>query len=129
MVDLLNKQIADLAAQRDAEKQRAEANAKNDKAKLEGKGKTIPVTAIANGYYGGKVRVPGEKFSILSDVDFSGQWMSKDPRDAPPQERFVPIGGGVDGVVGKTVELGSAEDASPNDARTRDKASSRSNDK
>lgn len=38
----------------------------------------IEVTAIHNGYYGGKVRVPGEKFGINSPEDFSIEWMDSD---------------------------------------------------
>lgn len=33
------------------------------------------VTAVANGYYGGKVRIPGEVFGILRVEDFSIEWM------------------------------------------------------
>lgn len=71
------------------------------------------VTAIANGYYGQKIRVPGEKFGINSPDDFSENWMvSDDPKlkkkskgDAPdtgPETRRVNTGG-TDGVVGAEV--------------------------
>ena len=36
------------------------------------------VTAIANGYFGGKVRVPGEVFGINAVEDFSVEWMNTD---------------------------------------------------
>ncbi len=38
----------------------------------------IEVTATANGYYGGKIRVPGEKFGINQPEDFSPNWMDTD---------------------------------------------------
>jgi hypothetical protein len=38
----------------------------------------IEVTAIANGYYGQKVRVPGEKFGIEKPEHFSITWMASD---------------------------------------------------
>lgn len=38
----------------------------------------IEVVAISNGYYGGKVRVPGERFGINSADDFSIEWMKSD---------------------------------------------------
>lgn len=38
----------------------------------------IEVTAIANGYYGQKVRVPGEKFGIEKPEHFSITWMTSD---------------------------------------------------
>jgi len=36
------------------------------------------VIAVKNGYYGGKVRVPGEKFGIDAVEDFSINWMDTD---------------------------------------------------
>lgn len=70
------------------------------------------VTAIANGYYGQKVRVPGEKFGINAAVDFSENWMvSDDPKlkakstgnaDTGIETRRVNLGG-TDGVVGADV--------------------------
>lgn len=36
------------------------------------------VTAVANGYYGNKVRVPGERFGIDKPEDFSHRWMDTD---------------------------------------------------
>lgn len=36
------------------------------------------VTAVANGYYGGKIRVPGEVFGIAEPEDFSIAWMDTD---------------------------------------------------
>jgi hypothetical protein len=38
----------------------------------------IEVKAIANGFYGGKVRIPGEKFGINAPEDFSIEWMDSD---------------------------------------------------
>lgn len=102
--------------------------------------KSTEVTAIANGYYGGKVRVPGETFVLADSSDFSDRWMSKKAGEAPPRERFVATGG-TDGVVGTTVEkkddrkLTAKErkeremaGISENDDRTDDFASSPAND-
>lgn len=36
------------------------------------------VTAVRNGYYGGKIRVPGEVFGIEAVEDFSINWMDTD---------------------------------------------------
>lgn len=59
---------------------------------------TIPVVALARGYFGGQVRERGDKFEIASDTDLGG-WMeptvpddikrlastmAKKPRPAPP---------------------------------------------
>lgn len=38
----------------------------------------IKVKAIANGYYGGKIRVPGEEFGVEEAKDFSVNWMASD---------------------------------------------------
>lgn len=38
----------------------------------------IEVVAVSNGYYGGKVRTPGEKFGINDADDFSIEWMASD---------------------------------------------------
>lgn len=38
----------------------------------------MKVTAIANGYYDGKVRVPGEAFGLREVEDFSIRWMDTD---------------------------------------------------
>jgi len=73
----------------------------------------IKVTAIANGYYGQKVRVPGEEFGINQAEDFSEVWMvSEDPKlkkkskdvalDTGPDTRRVNTGG-TDGIVGVDV--------------------------
>lgn len=44
------------------------------------------VVATAKGYYGSKVREPGETFGLRSDADFSASWMqpvegARDPLD------------------------------------------------
>lgn len=38
----------------------------------------IKVKAVSNGYYGGKVRIPGEEFGINDADDFSIEWMTSD---------------------------------------------------
>lgn len=88
----------------------------------------IKVTAIANGYYGNKLRVPGEEFFIVKDEDFSDIWMTSEDLDGAG-ERFVATGG-TDGVVGATIipdEMSDEEKAklgiSDNDDRSRDLAS------
>ncbi|HEY5797664.1 MAG TPA: hypothetical protein VIU82_21890 [Bosea sp. (in: a-proteobacteria)] len=62
----------------------------------------IKVTAIANGYYGGKIRVPGEQFGIENMQAFSEVWMTKDKDAAADETRRVNTGG-TDGVVGEEV--------------------------
>ncbi len=42
----------------------------------------IEVIAIANGYYGGKVRVPGERFGITDPEHFSIEWMETEDSKA-----------------------------------------------
>lgn len=95
------------------------------------KGGAIKVTATANGYYGNKVRVPGEEFMIASAADFSKNWMTSDEFEGAG-ERFVATGG-TDGVVGTTVKPGDLSDdekaklgISDNDDRSRDFASDQS---
>lgn len=39
---------------------------------------TLKVTAIEKGYYGSKLRVPGEVFGIEAAGDFSAVWMASD---------------------------------------------------
>lgn len=104
----------------------------------------IKVTAIANGYYGGKIRVPGEEFGIADLAAFSTAWMTSD--DASVKKKFkgeladLPDDGeetrrvntgGTDGVVGEEVPKGKkgkakaaelAAAGSDNDDRSRDMA-------
>jgi hypothetical protein len=84
---------------------------------------SIKVTATANGYYGKKVRVPGETFMIDGEGDFSEAWMTRD--DDGPETRRVNTGG-TDGVVGEVVAKGKgrkvAAGGSDNDDRSRDMA-------
>ncbi len=105
----------------------------------------IKVTAIANGYYGGKTRVPGEEFGIENIEAFSSVWMTSS--DASVKKKFkgelaeLPDDGeetrrvntgGTDGVVGEEVPKGkkgkakaaelAAAVGSDNDDRSRDKA-------
>lgn len=63
--------------------------------------KAIEVTATANGYYGGIVRRPGDRFVISDDEAFSEAWMTKDKPDGVATRR-VNLGG-TDGVVGGEV--------------------------
>ncbi len=86
---------------------------------------TIQVTATANGYYGKKVRVPGEKFAIDSADDFSEIWMTKEK--VSPVERFVATGG-TDGVVGTTVLVDDPRDRSAKDKKDREMAGISDND-
>lgn len=82
----------------------------------------IEVTAIANGYYGQKVRIVGEKFGIDKPEDFSENWMvSDDPKvkkaskaEAPaaPDTRRVNTGG-TDGVVGAEIPKAGAKLSAP----------------
>lgn len=76
------------------------------------------VTAIANGYYGNKIRVPGEKFGINKAEDFSENWMaSDDPKLRNKSKAEAPEGadtrrvntGGTDGVVGVDVPKAGAK--------------------
>lgn len=69
--------------------------------------KAILVTAIANGYYGGMVRVPGDKFAIEDASHFSERWMTSEDKsvgkrgekvETPPVINTVNIGG-TDGIV------------------------------
>lgn len=100
------------------------------KAPAKGKG-PFTVTATANGYYGNKLRVPGEEFAIEKSEDFSKNWMTSEEIDGN-DERFVATGG-TDGVVGATVKPGELSDQekalfgiSDNDDRRRDLASDQS---
>lgn len=86
---------------------------------------SIAVTATANGYYGNKVRVPGEKFRIDSSKDFSERWMTRD--DGQPNERFAATGG-TDGVVGTTVETGNPAERTAAENRARELAGISDND-
>jgi len=64
---------------------------------------TISVVAKANGYYGGKIREPGEKFEIADDEAFSDVWMQREKEaEVPIAMRHVNTGG-TDGVVGAEV--------------------------
>jgi len=76
------------------------------------------VTAIANGYYGQKIRVPGEEFGINSADDFSENWMvSDDPKLKKKSKGEAPEGadtrrvntGGTDGVVGAEIPKAGAK--------------------
>lgn len=113
-------------------KQDAPAKSAPKAAARQAKGGAIKVTAIANGYYGNKLRVPGEEFMIDKSEDFSKNWMTSDELEGAG-ERFVATGG-TDGVVGATVkadEMSADEKAklgiSDNDDRSRDIASDQSN--
>jgi hypothetical protein len=61
----------------------------------------IEVTATANGYYGNKVRVPGEKFGISGWDAFSDRWMTTDAAREPELRRVNT--GGTDGIVGTEI--------------------------
>lgn len=63
--------------------------------------KALEVTATANGYYGGIVRRPGDRFVISDDEAFSEVWMTKDKPDGVATRRVNT--GGTDGVVGGEV--------------------------
>lgn len=86
----------------------------------------IKVTATANGYYGNKIRVPGEQFGIENMEAFSENWMTLDD-DGEGEKRRVNTGG-TDGVVGEEVPKGKAKGKAPasggsdNDDRSRDMA-------
>lgn len=45
---------------------------------------TIAVTAKERGYFGGKVREPGEGFHIASEDQFSKAWMTRGGNTAAP---------------------------------------------
>lgn len=64
--------------------------------------KSIEVVAIANGYYGNKHRVPGERFSIEDEAAFSKNWMERASKSDQVEMRRVNTGG-TDGVVGAAV--------------------------
>lgn len=90
----------------------------------------IKVKATANGYYGNKIRVPGEEFGIEDMEAFSENWMTKDDVDEPETRRVNT--GGTDGIVGEVVPKGKAgakgsktiePGGSDNDDRSRDFAS------
>lgn len=115
-----------------ASKAQTKAKASAASEKKEAPKAAIKVTAIANGYYGNKLRTPGEEFFIDKQEDFSEFWMTREDLDGA-DERFVATGG-TDGVVGTTIkpdELSDEEKAalgySDNDDRSRDFASDPSN--
>lgn len=56
----------------------------------------MKVTATANGYYGGKYRVPGEVFNLSQPDHFADAWMDKGD-DEGVKTRKVNVGG-TDGV-------------------------------
>lgn len=64
--------------------------------------KSIEVVATANGYYGNKHRVPGERFMIDDEKAFSKVWMERASKSDVVETRRVNTGG-TDGVVGAEV--------------------------
>ena len=53
----------------------------------------MQVRATAKGYYGSKVREPGEAFAIAKEEDFSEAWMVKvEPEKAEKPAKAVKVG-------------------------------------